>query len=457
MSQSHEVLGHPRGLFVLFFTEMWERFSYYGMRALLVLYMTQYLFIEVDKGMDVLGFNALKSMLESFHGTLTHQALSSAIYGLYTGLVYLTPVFGGMIADQYLGRRRSVYWGGFLMAIGHLLMASERMFLPALLFLIIGNGFFKPNISTQVGELYAQDDKRRDRAYTIFYMGVNLGAFLSPFVCGTLGQKVGWHYGFGAAGIGMLIGLVVYHFGRKHLPVDEKTRGPAIHSNDGQILQKEIKAKLTAEDYKRIGALTLICALTVMFWGVYEQQGNTLQLWADQNVNWNLFGWTMPSTWFQSFNPLIIIALAPLLDSYWGRLSKKNKEASSVGKMAIGSFWMAFAYVAMVGILWMLGDGKAHWLLLFLVVAFFTVGELYLSPIGLSLTTKVSPPAVVSMMMGVWLLSSFFGNSMAGLIGMYYEKLGDENFFWLCAGLAGASGVLFLIALPMLKRLTHET
>lgn len=447
--QSKEILGHPKGLFVLFFTEMWERFSYYGMRALLVLYMTQYLFVEVEKGREVLGFNALKSFLESIYGVMGNQAFSSQIYGLYTGLVYLTPVLGGIAADQWLGQRRSVYWGGFLMAIGHLLMASERFFLPALLFLIFGNGFFKPNISTQVGGLYEEGDKRRDRAYTIFYMGVNLGAFFSPFVCGTLGQKVGWHYGFGAAGIGMLIGLLVYHLGRKHLPQELQVRGTGTRA-----VKKEAHAPLTKEDYKRVFALAFICSLTIMFWGVYEQQGNTLQLWADQKVNWSLFGWEMPSTWFQSFNPFLIFVLAPFLDRYWGWLGKKNKEATSVTKMGIGNLWQALAFAFMVFVIYMMGgEGKTHWLVLMICVLFFTIGELYLSPIGLSLVTKVAPAKIVSMMMGVWLLSSFFGNYASGLIGMYYEQLGDEKFFWLLAALSLIGGLLFFITIKPINKL----
>lgn len=449
---SREILGHPKGLFVLFFTEMWERFSYYGMRALLVLYMTRHLLEQLESGQSAWGLQTLKLNLEALYGPLGNQALASQIYGLYTGFVYLTPFFGGLLADQFLGRRRSVYWGGFLMAIGHLLMAVESMFLPALFFLIIGNGFFKPNISTQVGELYALDDKRRDRAYTIFYMGVNLGALLAPFVCGTLGQKVGWHYGFGAAGIGMLIGLLVYHLGRKHLPPDTfLLNKEAIHDNP-TLLKDEINQKLTTDDYKRVFALIFMCAVTVMFWGVYEQQGNTLQLWADENTNWSLFGWQMPSTWFQAFNPLLIIALAPLLDRYWGWQEKSNREAGSVAKMGIGCLWAALAYIFMVGVLHVMGDGKAHWLLLFTCILFFTIGELYLSPIGLSLVTKISPPQIVSMMMGVWLMSSFFGNYMAGLIGMYYERLGDENFFWLLSAMSGGAGLIFLMAVRPLRK-----
>src|SRR5206468_3723604 len=233
--------GHPKGLFVLFFTEMWERFSYYGMRSLLVLYMVNYLFIHPDVGRRVLGFDAVKGALESVFGPLGAQPLSSQIYGLYTGFVYLTPFFGGMLADRVLGQRKTVVVGGILMAIGHFLMAMESMFLLALLFLIMGNGCFKPNISTQVGSLYPQGDPRRDRAFTIFYMGVNLGAFFSPLVCGTLGQVYGWHYGFTAAGIGMVIGLVIYLWGQKYLAQDNLTKTEEAHKAPEALTSAEWK------------------------------------------------------------------------------------------------------------------------------------------------------------------------------------------------------------------------
>ena len=316
MKNNKEIFGHPRGLFVLFFTEMWERFSYYGMRALLVLYMTQYLFLQPEKAETVLGFTGLKSFLENVFGPLTTQALSSQIYGLYTGLVYFTPFFGGIIADRLIGQKKSVYVGGILMAIGHFLMASEQLFFPALLFLIFGNGFFKPNISTQVGNLYAEGDTRRDRAFTLFYMGINLGAFFSPLVCGTLGQKVGWHYGFGAAGIGMLVGLLIYHFGRHELP-QEDFHSKALAAGGDQ--------KISRADWIKIWALVYLCFVNILFWGVFEQQGNTLQLWADKNTDWNLLGFEVPSTWFQSFNPFIIFAMAPLVDILWGWQAKRKK------------------------------------------------------------------------------------------------------------------------------------
>jgi POT family proton-dependent oligopeptide transporter len=439
-----DILGHPKGLFVLFFTEMWERFSYYGMRALLVLYMTRHLFSEIEGGREVVGFTLLRAAIESVFGPLTHQALSSQIYGLYTGLVYLTPVFGGLIADQYIGQKRSVYWGALLMGIGHFMMASERLFLLALLFLIIGNGFFKPNISTQVASLYGPADARRDRAYMIFYMGVNLGAFFAPLVCGTLGQKVGWHYGFGAAGVGMLIAIAIFHLGQKHL--GPELRASTIDTGSTAALRRQ--EALTPDEWKRIIALVTVCAVTVLFWGIYEQQGNTLQLLADERASWQLLGWTMPSSWFQSFNPLLIFVLTPFLNRYWGWQAARGREPASVTKMGLGCVIMGLGFALLMILLRDLPAGqKLHWLWLFACVFFFTVGEIYLSPVGLSFVTKVAPVRIVSMMMGIWLLASFFGNYLAGYLGSYYERLGPENFFGILIVLSlAATGMLLLLA-----------
>lgn len=432
-------LGHPRGLFTLFFTEMWERFSYYGMRVLLVLYMTQYLFLEAQEGKEVWGYNTIKGLIESFYGELSTQALSSQIYGLYTGFIYFTPFFGGLLADRYLGQRRSVYIGGILMCFGHFLMAVESMFFPALLLLVLGNGFFKPNISTQVGGLYAQGDNRRDGAFTIFYMGINLGAILSPLICGTLGEKVGWHWGFGAAGVGMLLSLFIYHFGGKHLPETE-------HKRTIKEVEKKAHEPLTKDDWRRTWALTFLCMVTIFFWGVYEQQGNTLQLWSTHSTDWNFFGIEIPSTWYQSFNPLVIIIMAPLLDRYWAWRGRANKAPSTVTKMAIGCFLGAIALLVMFFAAQAVGPNKGSVLWLFGSTFLLTMAELYISPIGLSLVTKVSPAKIVSMMMGVWFLATFFGNYVAGYIGMSYETMGKDNFFLLLAGLSLIPAILFLLS-----------
>ena len=436
------LLGHPIGLFVLFFTEMWERFSYYGMRALLVLYMTQYLFLQTKAGAYVFGFGVLKTTLESAFGPLDIQPLSSQIYGLYTGLVYFTPFFGGILADRVFGQRKTVVIGGVLMAVGHFLMAIESMFLLALLFLILGNGCFKPNISTQVGNLYPKDDPRRDRAFSIFYIGINLGAFFSPLICGTLGQVYGWHYGFGAAGVGMVIGLIVYLWGQKYLAPDQKMKDHETHA---------APQKLTRQEWKGILGLCALCVLNIVFWAVYEQQGNTIQVFADSNVDWGIFGWQMPSTWFQSLNPLFIFILSPLLIMYWGWLSNKKTEASSVAKMAIGCLWLGVSFLVLMYATRGLGDTqRISFVWLVYCTFLYTLGELYLSPIGLSLVTKVAPARLVGMLMGMWFLSSFFGNYLSGYIGMFYSSMSKEAFFLLLAGLGAASGLaIFALQKPL--------
>lgn len=438
--------GHPSGLYVLFFTEMWERFSYYGMRALLVLYMTQYLLIDPARASSIFGYDALFQMLTAVFGPMTVQQMSSQLYGLYTGFVYFTPFFGGMLADRVMGQYRSVYLGGILMAIGHFLMASERCFLLALFFLILGNGAFKPNISTQVGNLYPQGDPRRDSAFTIFYMGINLGAFFSPLVCGTLGQTVGWHWGFGAAGVGMLVGLVVYWLGAGLVPKDVEAKQ-----------EEEEKRKLTAKEWQAVGTLAVLCFLNIMFWAVYEQQGNTLQLWADAKTNWSFLGIQIPSSWYQSFNPAMIFIFAPVLNAVWAWQSKRGKEPSSVVKMGIGCVLAGVAYITMmVAAQAVPGDEKGSILWLTGTTFLFTMGELYLSPIGLSLVTKVAPKPIVSMMMGMWFLSSFFGNYMTGYLGTFYDTMSKYGFFSMLTVIGIATGcVFFILRKPLEKTIAY--
>ena len=439
-----DLFGHPKGLTFLFTTEMWERFSYYGMRALLVLYMTKYLLIPEHAG-NVLGLTGLKHGLEAVFGPLDVQPFSSQIYGLYTALVYLTPVFGGLLADRVLGQRRTVIIGAILMAIGHFLMAVEQLFLVALAALILGNGAFKPNISTQVGGLYPPGDRRRDRAYSIFYVGINVGAFLAPLVCGTLGERAGWHYGFAAAGVGMLIGLAIYLYAMSLLPPDELQKARAAHVENRPLDRGEWRA---------VAALLVLFVPNTLFWATYEQAGNTVALWADANTDRaiNLLFWTgeIPTTWFQAFNPFMIFAFTPFVVALWTRQAARGTEPSTISKMALGCLGVAAANLIMALAAFEAGGGKASWLWLFWYFAVVTVGELYLSPVGLSLVTKVAPARILSMMMGVWLATSFVGNFLAGYIGSFWSRMDKPEFFLVVAAIAAlASAAIFACRWPL--------
>jgi proton-dependent oligopeptide transporter, POT family len=429
-----DLFGHPKGLAFLFTTEMWERFSYYGMRALLVLYMTKYLLIPEHAG-NVLGLAGVKGALEAVFGPLDVQPFSSQIYGLYTALVYLTPIFGGLLADRVLGQRRTVVIGAILMAIGHFLMALEQFFLLALTALILGNGAFKPNISTQVGGLYPPGDRRRDRAYSIFYVGINVGAFLAPLVCGTLGEEAGWHYGFAAAGVGMLIGLAIYLHAMPLLPPDELQKARAAHAE---------KRPLDRGEWRAVAALFILFIPNTLFWATYEQGGNTIALWADANTDRtvNLVFWTgeIPTTWFQAFNPFMIFAFTPFVVALWTRQAARGREPSTVSKMALGCLGVAAANLIMALAAFQTDGGKASWLWLFCYFVVITIGELHLSPVGLSLVTKVAPARILSMMMGVWLSTSFVGNFLAGFIGGFWSRMGKAEFFLLVAAIAALAG-----------------
>ena len=433
-----DLFGHPRGLTFLFATEMWERFSYYGMRALLVLYMTHALLLPGHTD-NVFGLGALRHMLESLTGPLGPQPLSSHIYGLYTGLVYLTPLLGGILADRLLGQHRTILLGATLMAIGHFMMAFEPLFLIALTMLILGNGAFKPNISAQVGGLYGPGDPRRDRAYSIFYVGINLGALIAPLVCGTLGEELGWHYGFAAAGIGMTIALVVYLFALPVLPANELHRTKPVIVEQKPIARKEL-----------LGILALIALFvpTALFWATYEQQGNTIVLWADDHTNRyvDLLFWRgdIPVTWFQAFNPFLIIAFTPFVVGLWARQARRGTEPSTVTKMALGCFGVALANLIMVGAAWVAAGDEASWLWLLGYFVVITIGELYISPIGLSLVSKLAPAHMISMLMGVWLATSFAGNFVAGWLGSFWSSMDKIIFFLMIAGIATVAGAMIL-------------
>jgi proton-dependent oligopeptide transporter, POT family len=448
-ARTGELFGHPKGLAFLFATEMWERFSYYGMRALLVLYMVKYLLLA-DRAETVVGLTALRRALEWLFGPLDIQPLASQIYGFYTGLVYLTPILGGLLADRVLGQRRTVIVGAVLMAIGHFMMAFEALFLFALLALILGNGAFKPNISTQVGGLYAAGDRRRDRAFSIFYVGINLGAFLAPLVCGTLGEAAGWHYGFAAAGVGMTLGLAIYLYAVPTLPPDALAQRMAA----GEA------RRFGREEWRAILALLILSLPVTFYWATYEQQGNTIALWADQYtdraIDLKFFETEIPTTWFQAFNPFMIFAFTPLIVALWGWQGARGSEPSTVSKMAIGCFLNAASYLILFVAAWHSGDAKASWLWLLAYFIVITIGELYLSPTALALVSKVAPAGFLSMMMGVWLATSFYGGFLAGYLGSFWSGMAKQDFFLMIAIIAALAGVAVVSFHRPLKAILKE-
>ncbi|MFH1619694.1 MAG: peptide MFS transporter [bacterium] len=420
--------NQPKGLFLLFFVEMWERFSYYGMRALLMLYMIKHLQFSTEK--------------------------AGQHYGWYTGMVYFTPLIGGYLADRYLGQRKCILIGGILMALGQFAMAvpSLPFFYSALTLLIIGNGFFKPNISTVVGSLYEQNDPRRDAGFTIFYMGINLGAFLAPLVCSTLGEKVGWHYGFGAAGVGMLMGMGMYLWGQKAF-LGDKCMQPAFIRH-GHIEDKP----LTHAEKQRIAVIFIMAFFCVFFWSAFEQAGSSMTLFADRETNRMIpfSNIKIPVGYFQSINPLLIFILAPFFSKMWVKLGETGREPATPIKFVIAMGLLAAGFVVMI-IAAALYEQSGPVSMLWLIGAYFfhTMGELCLSPVGLSMVTKLSPAKFVSIMMGVWLMSSFAANFVGGFFAGNYDAMNHTLFYIIPTGTAVGAGLLLLIISPKLKKWMH--
>ncbi len=442
-----DFLGHPKGLAFLFGSEMWERFSYYGMRALLVLYMVDHL-LKPERVEHVLGLAALKRMFESVTGPLAAQPFASQIYGLYTGLVYLTPILGGWLADHELGRRRTITLGAGLMVMGHFLMAYEPAFLFALALIALGCGAFKPNISIQVGELYTPADARRDRAYSIFYLGINIGAFLAPLICGTLGETVDWAYGFAAAGVGMAIGLLTYLAGLSKLPPDRPKAGT------------DTAPTGSASDLRRaVLSLSLLFIPSALFWAGFEQQGNTIALFAetltDRSVGFLSWRAEIPVTWFQAFNPLMIIVFTPMLVEWWARRAKIGEEPSTLRKLTLGCLGLASSYVILAFGVVASAPGRASWLWLLVYFAVITLSELHFSPITLSFVSRIAPAGSRAMLMGFWFTSMFLGNLVAGWIGGYWSTLASAPFF-LCVSALGLVGAAIVEAAraPLRKMLS---
>jgi len=446
---SRDFFGHPRGLTTLAATEMWERFTYYGMRALLIYYLTMEVLLpgHVDQ---VLFYPQIKAFYESMSGPLNVQQLSSLIYGTYTGLVYATPLLGGWIADYHLGQRKTVIIGILLMGTGQFMMTSHALLFPSLLLMIFGTGFFKTNTTTQVGMLYASGDSRRDRAYSVFYVGTNLGAFLSPLIAGTLGEIYGWRYGFAIAGLGMVAALVNYLYGWRSLPAEHRVEA-----------HKQERKPLTRAEWKSVAALILLVAPVTLWWACYEQQGNTMALWAMDNTDRTLIpglvNWQMPATWFQSFNPLMIFTFTPLLIAFWTTQARKNREPNSMTKMVYGSILQTISCLVLAFAAWYSGGAKASWLWLALYSALVTLGELYLSPISLSLYSKVAPLKIASLMMAVNFLPNFLGGGLLqGYLGTYWTAMGKPAFFLMIAGVSALAGMIIWAMERPLRPLLEE-
>jgi proton-dependent oligopeptide transporter, POT family len=440
-----EFLGHPRGLAVLFATEAWERFSYFGNAALVVLYMTKYLF-DPGRLEAMLGLGAVKAALEFLFGPLEAQPLASQLFGFYTGLAYFTPILGGLVADRLLGRHRTILVGGVFMAAGHFMMAFEALFLLALLMLIIGIGAFKPNISTQVGALYAAGDDRRDRAYSIFYLGINIGAFLAPLICGTLAVQYGWHYGFGAAGVGMLISLAIYVGGRRSLPADDPPRDA--------LLARENKP-LEAGERRALLALIGTCALVTLFWAAYDQQGNTVLLWAedftDRSIDLGFWRGEIPSPWFLALNPLMIFLLTPLIVRRWAQQGRRGTEPFPISKMAFGCVCLALANLLMAGAGWATaGKASVAWLVGYFVLA--TIGELHLAPVGLALISKLAPARMTSIIMGVWFATTLPADVLAGFLGGFWSSMAKANFFLMIALIAALGSIALWVTSHIVQK-----
>jgi len=444
-----EFLGHPIGLTHLFTTEMAERFCYYGMTSFLILFLTQNLLVGGHPD-HVIGYRFVKHLLERLYGPLSTEAAGSNITGLYTGLAYFTPAFGGYVADRFLGQRITVLFGGILMAMGEFMLMRDSLFFLGLLLLIVGNGGFKPNISTQVGNLYRPGDPRIDRAYSIFYVGINVGAALGPLICGGLAQSVEWHWGFFAAGAGMSLAMVWYILALRTLPPDRITR-------IRRASEATIRTKLTLEDWKTMGALVLLIIPTGLFWMAYSQQFIGILLWAQDYTDRTfvipgLVRYDMPSSWSQSINSVMILAFTPLLIALWARQARQNGEPSTVLKMAIGCGLQALSFVIMAAVASITGPhGHASWLWLVLFFVAFTVGELYLSPIGLALVSRVAPPQVLSLMMGLWFIAIFIGNLLGGYIGGFWMSMTSTRFFLMTAAISAAGSLFIMVFFRLLK------
>lgn len=429
------IFGHPKGLYILFFTEMWERFSYYGMRAILILYLTAKT-NEINPGLGWDNVSALE------------------LYGWYTMMVYVMSVPGGLLADRILGQKKTVMLGGFLLCLGHLILAFDALwaFYTGIVFIVLGVGALKPNISTMVGGLYVKGDVRRDAAFTIFYIGINIGAFSAPLFVGYIGEVINWHYGFGLAGIGMLLGQIVYIWGQKYLKeIGNFTPVKRIEGTNQKV-------RLTLIEKDRMKVLILSFIIVIVFWGAYEQAGGLMNLYARDKINRVIFGFTVPSSFFQSLPALFVVTFGIPVAYLWNLWSKKGKENSSLFKMGFGTIITGFGFLLLAAAAIQTSstlDGKASIYWLIGAYLLHVIGELSISPVALSFITKLAPVKYASLMMGAYFMVTGLGNKIAGWIGEAAQSAGEYTIFMSVFIFCVAFGLLLIIFVKKLKKLTH--
>ena len=405
MTTERAWFGQPRGLTVLFLTNMWEQFSYYGMRALLVYYMVRALHFG--------------------------EAHASLVYGTYTACAYFTPIFGGVIADRWLGKRRAILIGGSLMAAGHFMMTFEPLFYAALATIALGNGLFLPSLPSQIDDLYRPGDPRVGWAYNVYYVGVNLGGFLAPLICGAVGEFCGWHWGFGIAGVGMCIGLGAYVWGQRHLPAQGRpVRSAATTPPRGRF------------DRRTVVLLVAIAAAVMVFRGAYEQIGNTVALWADTGVDKRAGSFAIPMSWFISLNPLFVMLMTPPLLAWWRRRAAAGAREAPVRRMALGALIVAAAFLLLAALVYVGGNTMTAWPWLALFFAVLTFGELFILPTGLGLFARLAPAGLGATTVAAWFLASFGGNLFGGVVGTLWTAMSRDRYFALLAGIAAVAALL---------------
>ena len=432
-------MGHPKGLAFIIFTEAWERFSFYGMQALMVLYMSLHLF-QPGTIETVVGISYYQSFIESVFGPLTVRGLATQTFGLYIGLTFLLPVFGGYIGDKWLGQSRAVLTGAVLMMIGHFLMAFETLFLFAVCLLISGAGLLKGNLAAQVGALYEKNDQRVDTAFSIYSVAINVGAAVAPLVCGTLGEIFGWHYGFGVAGLGMLVSIAIYVSGQKYIPdvkVDDRS---------------EKRVPLRRPEKAKILVLVVVFAFTSLFWIAQTQVWNAYPLWIKDHVDLLVYGFQMPVTWFQALDSIAVLSLAPIILYAWKKQRSRDTEPGELTKIVVGFAVFSFAC------LWLgigqsySGDGKVSIFWPALFHFFCAFGYLYSWPAIMAVVSKSAPQAVNSMMIGALYISIFVGSVVSGWLGRFYEVLTPAEFWFLHGLIVAVGALLYLVFSPILIR-----